>query len=127
MQSGGDTKHVPGAVGKIRLAIHMNLEIRGDARERIRHADGQCLWLKEEGMAVVQFLVKFTSFFGFDVKARGSLLHAGRTGCVREMAVDKSPYLPEDIYHLRGESPFSISPLALASVLFHISRVSLPI
>jgi hypothetical protein len=52
-QCGGDPEHIPGTVGEISLSMGMHLEIRGNSREWVRHADIQGAWFKEEGVTVV--------------------------------------------------------------------------
>jgi hypothetical protein len=96
VEGGGDAEHVPGAVGVIGLAVGMDFEVCGNPGERICHADGQGLWLEEEGVAVMEFFVVYACFFGGDVKVLGGDVYTWREGRVREVVVDVVPDLPEE-------------------------------
>ena len=106
VESGGDSEHVPGAVGVIGFAVGVDFEIRGNPREWVCHADGQGFQVKEEGVAVVEFLVIFACCIIRDVKVRGCDVHAGRVGRVRQVMIDEVANLPEAGVRCHCEPPF---------------------
>jgi len=122
VEGSGDAEHVPGAVGVIGFSIRTDFEVRGYPRERVRHADRQGLYIKEEGVAVVEFFVIFAGFFNADVEVMCGFVCAGRDGHVREVAVDEVADLPEEgVIHVHSVFCVSLIPGAIGIVIAEVN------
>ena len=100
MQRSRDTKHVPRAVGVIRVCSGVDAERRQTRGEWVRHAYVERSRLQEERVTTMQTLIRLTRLLGGDSQSRGRLVRRWRALALDKKLVDEKPHRPVEFVML---------------------------